>query len=90
LELDSKVWYNPRKISVRRSKISGYIIVVDETLVKVGSESIWLWVAIDRVQNQENSGPKYIKREKETCLLQERFIAGVVKGYGKKTSICFN
>ena len=48
---DVSIWnwvqkYNPRKISVRRRKISGYIIV-DETLVKVGSESIWLWVAIE-------------------------------------------
>jgi putative transposase len=81
--------YNPRKISVRRRKISACIIV-DETLVKVGSESIWLWVAIEskikRILAQ-------IYQKKETCLFvaEKRFIiAGVVKACEKKTSICFN
>ncbi|MDN5847704.1 MAG: hypothetical protein L0H53_15675, partial [Candidatus Nitrosocosmicus sp.] len=32
--------YHPQKLSYRRRKISEY--VVDETLIKVGSESIWL------------------------------------------------
>jgi putative transposase len=32
--------YNPQKISTKRKKISRYVI--DETLIKVGSEYIWL------------------------------------------------
>jgi len=31
--------------STKRNKISEYI--VDETLLKVGSELIWLWIAIN-------------------------------------------
>ena len=37
--------YHPINISSKSKKISEYI--VDETLLKVGSEYIWLWVAID-------------------------------------------
>ena len=37
--------YHPRKISSKRRWISEYI--VDETMLKIGSEYIWLWVAID-------------------------------------------
>ena len=36
---------NPRKLSSKRKKIEEYI--VDETLIKVGSELVWLWVAIE-------------------------------------------
>src|SRR6185295_8637351 len=36
--------------SPKRNKISEYI--VDETLLKVGSELIWLWVAIEPVNGQ--------------------------------------
>ena len=36
--------YHPRKILSKRKRISEFII--DETLLKVGFEFIWLWVAI--------------------------------------------
>jgi putative transposase len=71
--------YNPRKISVRRRKISGYIII-DETLVQVGSESIWLWVAID--SKTKRILALNISKERN-MLVAERFIASVVKVYGK-------
>jgi putative transposase len=34
--------YSPKKISLTKTKVSEFII--DETLIKVGSELIWLWV----------------------------------------------
>ena len=37
--------YNPQKIASWKKKADGF--VVDETVIKVGSESIWLWVAIE-------------------------------------------
>jgi putative transposase len=40
MELDTK--YHPINISSKSKKISEYI--VDETLLKVGSEYVWLWV----------------------------------------------
>ena len=36
--------YHPRKILSKRKRISEFII--DETLLKVGFEFIWLWIAI--------------------------------------------
>ncbi len=37
--------YKPKKISTRRKKVSEFIL--DETVIKVGPEYIWLWVAIE-------------------------------------------
>ena len=37
--------YKPKKIFERKKKIEEFII--DETLIKIGSELIWLWVAIE-------------------------------------------
>ena len=37
--------YNPQKMQSHRRKVLEYII--DETMLKVGSEYIWLWVAIE-------------------------------------------
>jgi putative transposase len=37
--------YKPKRISTQRKKISEFVI--DETLIEVGSESVWLWVAIE-------------------------------------------
>jgi putative transposase len=34
--------YHPKKITSKRKKIEEYI--VDETLIKVGTEYIWLWM----------------------------------------------
>jgi putative transposase len=71
--------YRPRKISSTKTKISEFII--DETQLKVGSELIWLWVAIE---------PKYrqillieISFER-TMLIAERFIvASLIDKFGK-------
>jgi putative transposase len=41
---------NPKKISSEKMKIEEYI--VDETLIKVGSELVWLWVAIEPENRQ--------------------------------------
>jgi putative transposase len=42
--------YKPQNISSIKMKISEYII--DETLIKVGSENIWLWVAIEPIDRE--------------------------------------
>src|SRR6188508_1560489 len=42
--------YKPQKISSKRKRISEFII--DETLVKVGPEYIWLWVTIEPENRQ--------------------------------------
>ena len=37
--------YKPKKMSKKRTQIQEYVI--DETIIKVGSEYIWLWAAIE-------------------------------------------
>ena len=57
--------YKPEELLSKRKKIDEYI--VDETLIKVGSELIWLWVAIEPENKQILALlQKYQKRE--TCL----------------------
>jgi putative transposase len=54
--------YKPKKISMKRTQIQEYII--DETIIKVGSEYIWLWVAIEQ-KDKEILSISLLK--KETC-----------------------
>ncbi len=65
---------NPKKISSKRMKIKEYI--VDETLIKVGSELVWLWVAIEPENRQILA--LSISNERN-MLIAERFLSGLVK-----------
>ncbi len=70
--------YHPRKISTKRKRISEFI--VDETLLKVGSEYIWLWVAIEP-QNRQILALNISKER--NMLIAERFIADLVRIHGR-------
>ena len=70
--------YHPRKILSKRKRISEFII--DETLLKVGFEFIWLWVAIE----PENRQILALSISKErNMFVAERFISVVIKNHGK-------
>ena len=70
--------YHPSKISTKRKRISEFI--VDETQLKVGSEYIWLWVAIE----PQNSQILALSISKErNMFVAERFLSGIVKIHGK-------
>ena len=56
--------YKPEMLSSRKIRITEFII--DETIIKVGSEYIWLWIAIEN-DNRENPSNKHIKGEKYVC-----------------------
>ena len=70
--------YKPKKISTRKRKIDEFII--DETLIKAGSEFIWLWVAIEP-KNKEILGMSISKER--NMFVAERFISNLMKIYGK-------
>ena len=70
--------YHPNKIFTKRKLISEYI--VDETLLKVGSEYIWLWVAIEPINRQILA--LSISKERN-MFVAERFFLDLVKNYGK-------
>ena len=70
--------YHPRKILSKRKRISEFII--DETLLKVGFEFIWLWVVIE----PENRQILALSISKErNMFVAERFISDVIKNHGK-------
>lgn len=70
--------YRPKKITAKRKRISEFII--DETLIKVGSSYMWIWVAIE---------PKAKKilgismSNERNMLTAERFILSLMNKYGK-------
>ncbi len=70
--------YHPKKLSSKRKKISEFVI--DETLIKVGSEYIWIWVAIEPKDREILA--LTISKERN-MFVAERFIAGLVKTHGK-------
>ena len=74
LELDSKAQAN--KGILKKEKISEFVI--DETLIKVGPESVWLWVAMEP-KNKEILALTVFKER--NMLVAERFISGLVKSY---------
>ena len=69
--------HNPQRISSKRKKISK--LIVDKTVIKVGSELIWLWAAIEPKKNKEIL-PLNISKERE-MLVAERFLSGLVNKY---------
>ena len=69
--------YKPKKLSYLRKKIDEYII--DETLIKVGSEYVWLWVIIEPKDKEILS----ITTSKDrNMLVAEKFLSKVVEKYG--------
>ncbi|HEX5519154.1 MAG TPA: DDE-type integrase/transposase/recombinase [Candidatus Nitrosocosmicus sp.] len=70
--------YNPKKRSSKKSKVLEYVI--DETVIKISSELILLWVAID------NTTKRILRlsiSKERNMFVAERFIAELVKNYGK-------
>jgi putative transposase len=73
--------YRPQKLKATRRRIQEY--VVDETMLKVGSEYIWLWVAIEP-ENRQILALFLPKVSKErNMFVAERYLSGLVKVYGK-------
>lgn len=70
--------YNPQKIKSRKRKISEYII--DEILIKVDSEIIWLRIAIEP-KNMEFLALAISKER--NMLIGERLLSGLVKVHDK-------
>ena len=56
--------YKPERLYYRNIRISEFI--VDETLIKVGSELIWLCVAI-KLENRQIFSTIYFQGEKHVC-----------------------
>ena len=70
--------YKPERVSSKRKKIDEFI--VDETLIKIGSGFIWLWVAIEPKDREILSIS--ISRERN-MLLAERFLSNLLEEHGE-------
>ncbi len=70
--------YKPKRLFYRETKIAEYII--DETQIKVGSEYIWLWVAIE--PETKNIIAINISKERN-MFVAERFLSKVMDEHGK-------
>ncbi|HXT83079.1 MAG TPA: DDE-type integrase/transposase/recombinase, partial [Verrucomicrobiae bacterium] len=69
----------PERLFHNKTKISEFII--DETQIKVGSEYIWLWVAIES-ETTHILGIS-ISKEQNMFVAHKRFLFNVVKDYGE-------
>ena len=71
--------YPPKRISSQRNKIDEFI--VDEAVIKVGSEPTWLcWVAID--SKNKRILAQSISKERN-MFVAERFLSKAIEEYGK-------
>ena len=70
--------YKPKRLLYRKTNVDEYI--VDETQIKVGSELIWLWVAIESKDKEIVSIT--ISKERN-MFVAERFLSNLLKEYGK-------
>jgi transposase-like protein len=66
-----------------KTKISEFII--DETQIKVISEYIWLWVAIESKTNKNILGISISKERNIFVVVAERFLSNVIKEYGESS-----
>jgi len=71
--------YKPQRISSKKKNIEEYV-VLDETIIKAGSEYIWLWVAIEP-KNKEILGIS-ISKETNMFVVAERFLSKIVEKCG--------
>jgi putative transposase len=71
--------YNPKKISSKKSQVLEYVI--DETVIKIGSELIWLWIAIGN--KTKRILRLSISKERNMFVAIERFVADLIKNHGK-------
>ncbi len=73
--------YQPKRLLSKTKKIDEYI--VDETLIKVGSELIWFWIAIKLNQTTGKFSHFFHNISKErNMFVAERFLSNLVKDYG--------
>ena len=70
--------YKPQRISSKKKKFEEF--VVDETLLKIGSELVWLWVAIEPANKEILSIS--ISRERN-MFVAERFLSGLLEEHGE-------
>ena len=70
--------YKPKRLSSKKKTVKGF--VVDETLLKIGSELIWLWVAIEPTSKEI---PSVSISKERNMFVAERFLSDLVEEHGE-------
>jgi putative transposase len=73
--------FNPNKFYLKRTRITAFVI--DGTMVQIGSDYAWLWVAIVEPIHKQVLGV-YVSRHMN-MLVAESFLRTLIKIYGKHT-----
>jgi putative transposase len=71
-------YYNHQKICCKRKRISEFII--DETLIQIGKDYFWFWVAIIEPSNKEVLGINLLLER--NMIVAEQFLKHLVINYG--------
>lgn len=72
--------FNPNKFYLKRSRVTA--LIVDETMLQIGSDYAWWWAATEPVHKQVLG--VYISRHRN-MLVAESFLRSLIKIYGKPT-----
>ena len=70
--------YKPQRISSKKKKFAEFVL--DETLLEIGSELVWLWVAIEPANKEILSVS--ISKERN-MFVAERFLSGLLEEHGE-------
>lgn len=71
--------FNPKRLySCKR--VSAFLI--DETMIQIGSDEAWLWIAVEPIHRQILG--VYISRHRN-MIIAESFLSSLIKIYGKHT-----
>ena len=71
--------YKPKRLSSKKKTVKGF--VVDETLLKIGSELIWLWVAIEPTSKEI---PSVSISKERNMFVAERFLSDILEEHGER------
>jgi putative transposase len=72
--------FHPTNFYLKRTRVTAFII--DETMLQIGSDYAWFWVAIEPVHKQVLG--VYVSRHRN-MLVAESFLRTLIKVYGKHT-----
>lgn len=71
--------FNPKRV-YHCKRVSAFLI--DETMIQIGSNEAWLWVAVEPIHKQILG--VHISRHRN-MIVAESFISSLIKSYGKHT-----
>ena len=72
--------FDPKIIYSRKRRVTAFVI--DETMIQIGTNGAWLWIAIEPIRNTVLG--VYLSRHRN-MLVAESFINSLIKTYGKHT-----